>query len=332
MAFNDFIFSSLLLAFWCHCVLASQGNWVGITTDSSGKFVVAANSVGVFTSSNYGMDWKLVLNCSYGGPYMSSSISGENVAIVSYSSNPRNTCGPIVVSNDFGNSWARPDIAKGKVLSGGAMDGTGQHQIAYSYDTSYSGNNNILVSADWGKSFTEVNLNDAHISDLFLSSIAMAKSNGKVILGASQTYSGPGGLIVSSDYGTTYEPGLALDYWHGLSCSSTCETVAASVNIGKQVSISTNSGLSWTLTSLPKGTNYLVHVTAAGQIIYAVATRDPLYISTDFGNTWTKSNGLQWKTVEVMDFTSDASGQYVYIADWNQGSIVRSTDFGLTWN
>ena len=295
--------------------------WLSLSADSSGQFVVGVSFTGVYVSSNFGVDWKLSLNCS-SLSVVKSSASGQQVVMVS-GMTTTDKCGPVLFSNDYGNTWISSSIPRGKLstLKDVSIDGTGQHVATFSYATG-NGQNDVFVSADGGNTFMEVNRTDI----INLGSIAMAKSNGNVILGQSL-----GGLFYSTDYGATFQPNTKLltDNWFGLSCCDTCSLVAASK--GTDIAISIDSGLSWIPAStLPKASGYVVHVASSGKIIYAAAAHQSIFKSTNSGVTWT-AIGPHSPLTSWTSIVSDASGQYVY-ASVSNGGIYRSVDFGTTWN
>lgn len=295
-------------------------DWQSMAADTTGQNVVASSFTGVYVSNNFGVDWKLALNCSN---LEDVSISSSGQVIVGVGSAVSSSeCGPIVVSRDFGSSWASSNIANPKRLSirDATMDGNGEHMAAVSYANG-NGQNDAFISVDGGKTFTEV----ARTDIIYLVSIAMAKSNGKVIMGQEL-----GTLLTSSDFGATFSPvNMMSDNWFTLSCSDSGDVVIAGK--GTEVAVSTDGGLNWQeVASLPKGEKYVVHTTASGAMQFAAAGRHSIYKSKDFGATWVDT-GFRSLEQTWSALASDASGQYVYAAG-TRGRISRSTDYGDTWH
>ena len=102
--------------------------------------------------------------------------------------------------------------------------------------------------------------------------------------------------------------------------------------------ISSDFGVTWTQSNSPQKYWQAVSLSASGQYQTAVSITDPgvggdgggpeyIYVSTDFGNTWTQSNSPEkkWFSVSLSD-----SGQYQTAVVYN-GYIYISSDFGVTW-
>jgi hypothetical protein len=164
-------------------------------------------------------------------------------------------------------------------------------------------------------------------------------------------------LYVSSDFGNTWNgvqsiPKIKLKSV-SLSASGQYQTVVgifvhvtldAPPIVGDFIYVSSDFGVTWTKSNSLQNYWTSVSLSASGQYQTAVGIGilegespppgDFIYVSSDFGTSWTKSNSLQnyWRSVSL-----SASGQYqtaVGMGIPNQGppgDIYVSSDFGTSW-
>lgn len=308
--------TAALVALICGASASSpSAYWYALDSDHSGKTILGASSGGIYVSNDYGASWESNLNCTYiGGAAVSGN--GQHMALAANAFSP--TCGAVIVSNDFGKTWKTASFPmRSYSLRGVSIDATGKYMAVVNYSNG-NGQDDIYLSTDYGVSF------HATKSDcIYLSSIEMGY-NGQTIV----TGQGTGIILASNDYGATFSVanGMSNSYY-SLSCNSDCSVLLAGNFNG--VSVSADSGKTWTVTTLPRGKNYKTAMNSSGQLqVAGSSNRSPVYISTDYGQTWTPTDtpNHQW-----YDVTSDATGQYLAAAAFGE-EIYMSKDFGKTWS
>ena len=154
-------------------------------------------------------------------------------------------------------------------------------------------------------------------------------------------------MYVSTDFGATWNvaQGSPKKKWKSVSLSASGQYQTV-VGVGDYIYISSDFGVTWTQSNSLKNIWLGVSLSASGQYQTAIGNGlfegeippigDFIYVSSDFGLTWAKSNSLQkfWSSVSL-----SASGQYqtaVGLGMSNQGEppadfIYVSSDFGVTW-
>ena len=110
----------------------------------------------------------------------------------------------------------------------------------------------------------------------------------------------------------------------GISLSSTGQYQTLT-DIGDQISISSNYGVTWTKKESVRSWRQ-VSLSSTGQYQSTTVSFGQIYISSDFGNTWTSKESIRnWTGISI-----SSNGRYqtaVAIA----GYIYISSDFGFTW-
>jgi hypothetical protein len=125
--------------------------------------------------------------------------------------------------------------------------------------------------------------------------------------------------------------GAPSQYWNAIASSADGTKLVAAV-YGGGVYTSTNSGVTWSLTSAPSnglaGAWESVASSADGSKLAAVAFyNNPIYVSTNSGTDWSPNGPIEnWQSVAC---SSDGS-KLVAVASIN-GPICISTNGGATW-
>ncbi len=140
------------------------------------------------------------------------------------------------------------------------------------------------------------------------------------------------GFVAASD---DFEYGLASD----------------SSSASSSLSLTTDFGVSWaTIPGILGGSPAFTKMSKSGKVMVtintSVSTRHDFWVSNDFGSTWTDQAtkfdallpaGINFERAESPSMSGN--GQYIYVGisdDTNpnatNGYIVRSTDFGVTWD
>ena len=205
-----------------------------------------------------------------------------------------------------------------------SMSSNGQYQSAI------TDSGDIYVSGNYAYTWTvKYNIGPAQCNCISISQT-----------GQYQTASGGEHIYVSNDYGQTW----AMTYSMGTSniflCISLTGQYQTVVSCGDTVYTSNNYGLTWTAI-----TDYELEIynsvetfPTAGLAIsyngqYQTIVSEHIYISTDYGSTWTKSNlqnddvfdDRNWEGVAM-----SSTGQYQTAID-SGGDIYISSDYGANW-
>jgi hypothetical protein len=152
----------------------------------------------------------------------------------------------------------------------------------------------------------------------------MSLSADKIYVGQSV-----GILFVSKDYGTTFSPISTTPYtgyYSGLACDADCSYLLATSTSG--VSRSSDNGVSWNVTSLPRNSAYQVSLNGDGQYQFAAGYRQSIYRSEDYGLSWLPAGNSP--TTNWASLDCDSTGQHVVASSTERG-VFLSSDFGMTW-
>jgi len=104
---------------------------------------------------------------------------------------------------------------------------------------------------------------------------------------------------------------------------------------GKQVAYSDNDGASWTTVTVDAGItsnhSQFIKCSKDGKHLIVGAPNADLYVSNDFGTTWTKKTMSE--NVYQLSVNISSSGRYmVCVSTVTNGRFFYSKDFGATWN
>jgi photosystem II stability/assembly factor-like uncharacterized protein len=291
--------------------------WIAGALSSDGKYqiYVSQKPYVIYRSSDYGETWirsKFVSNSSIYGVGMSAN--GKNLVITP-------PLLKIYSSTDYGETWNNNNNTIGyKAFTNISSS------LDCSYQTATIFNGKILISKDYGESWSEIldndewrsisisengqyqtalTTNDIHISNNFGNSwkkIPRANvGSGNVKIsgnGQYQTYTEyPGDIYISSDYGETWKK------------ANKNVDIALFYNPPK---MSSDGKIQFTNDVL--GTNF----DGAGSI----------YISNDYGENWKKIDSAGQRSWSSIECSSD--GKYIYAGSYNTG-YIRSNNYGVNW-
>ena len=147
----------------------------------------------------------------------------------------------------------------------------------------------------------------------------------------------PGGIYISSNYGSSWHVTSAPDLkWRAVTSSGDGRLLTALVDDTTSVIFqSYDYGSTWIdITSstglLPSQEWTAIACSDSGQYLAALNTNDAIYVSNNYGATWTETTiSIFWFDVAV-----SVSGQYmVAVAGSNSGNggVIISRDFGENW-
>ncbi len=237
--------------------------------------------------------------------------------------------GGIYVSRDFGTTWT-VKINIGEASSNSvSMSTSGQYQTA-------SNGRNIYISNDHGESWNSVyNFGDTKV---FVSVSLNGQYQNIISAGDS--------LYQSRDYGLTWVrfTDEYSELYNSIQMFPTCD-VAMSYNgnyqtiVSENIYTSSDYGFTWNTVDLNPGVdsdwddrNWIsVAMSSEGKYQTALEDVGEIYVSDDFGTTWTKKNNQvirdkQWRSVAM-----SANGRFQTALAKNGGVFV-TIDHGDTWS
>lgn len=312
----------------------------GITTVDNGS--------GTWTITNTGITPAIDQVLSAGNVATNQNLSGIN-ALTATTVNATNipnwnvkqiTAGSgIVVSNSSGN------YTISNAGSGGYLSSSDDYAITASTPVSQK--------ASWyGQSWARVSIWSTNTArDVYLS------ANGKYMAVAQQGNNlTPSGIFYSTDYNATYGVSVLQKNWRSVTGTTTGDAIWAlqsdtdeiGIPYNREIWKSTNFGVSWTQQTPPSDFQdakpIRIRASSDGKYLLMNDGRTnglgKLYLSTDYGITWTSKN-LTTVTGTVGSIAISANGaiQYAEISGTSEGlltntgsgGIYRSVDYGVNW-
>lgn len=302
---------------------AVSQTFVSIASSASGKNLAAVGSGGdIYTSNDYGANWTDVT--------INTPASGQTWTNISMSASGRYETalaanGDIWHSQDYGATWTNETA--GTASSGSnwlhsATSSTGQYVVAANY-------HDIFISSDYGVHWTN-ETGGTTLSGLQWSAMSISAS-GQYIYIIEDTLA----IYGSSDYGANWtkladKPSLITSGWNVITASADGQHVVAGDFQG-DLYRSSNYGANWTDVTGGTAASGLywngLSSSATGQ--YLVATSNdasgtdptPVYISRDYGSTWTNiTGGTSLETTYWVSIAMSASGERIAAA---------ANDFGI---
>jgi predicted acyltransferase (DUF342 family) len=120
--------------------------------------------------------------------------------------------------------------------------------------------------------------------------------------------------------------------WSSIAMSANGQYQTAVASGTSSIYTSSNFGMNWTInTSAPTGSWYSVAMSSSGQYQVAVINGTYVYLSSDYGITWSNSNTTTNPGVSTwQQVAMSVTGQYVSLAGPSSGLWV-SSNYGVTW-
>jgi hypothetical protein len=252
----------------------------------------------------------------YSGPWRLADLPAQSWdAIVSSIDGSRllaSSAGAVYSSADSGQTWVAMTNAPGNVM---AASTSGTTLVA-----AVSGGG-IYISSDAGASWrsTSATSND------WVSAACSADATRLIAA------TGSGSLLISTNAGATWVAGWPFGWdWSVASSAEGTKFVAAPLQGPTAegcdtIYLSTNSGVSWNLTSAPCENWASVAMSADGTELVA-ATASAIFISRDIGATWSNTSAPSqgWTSVRL-----SSDGAKLVAAGFD--AVYTSTDYGTTW-
>jgi hypothetical protein len=300
---------------WMQNVIAPIKTWTSIAMSANGMFQTAVlNSTatnntggGIYLSNNYGVNWVLNQNASTinNNAWNSVALSSDgSIQVAVYAAY-------IYISTSYGNFWPTTasytaSISPTAVFNSVAISGNGQFISAISCNT----NGVVLISSNWGISFTPITLTN---SIIFTNSTPFY-NNGSITMSTTGQYQ--------------------------VCCFNTSTS-----SVSNSVWVSNNYGQYWSQKNLLYSSTYYndalssVCISSSGKYICiarqsGTANIQNLFISSNFGASFnvTGPNGVN--STKFNSICISANGQYIAATAPNSSNplICYSVNYGSTWS
>ena len=291
--------------------------WKSISMSTSGQYQTAIVGVNgyIYTSNDYGLTFtERAIQSNWTSVSVSSNGQYQNACSLS---------GLIYISSDFGVNWTEAINLSDTELVSIDMTTNGQKQIVASQNGINFGQ--LYVSTNFGVSWSSRNLFIVNSNLTFVvgdyKCVATNADGSKTIAMMSD-----GNYYTSNNlYYTAFTFSTAIG-WKSVSMNVTGQYILSSSTDGLYLSTNYGNNFTQVISSVDIVTS---SISASGQYQIAGGNNTFLYISTDFGNTWTtkKTDTLRtWTGVSI-----SSSGQYLSsVANNSQIFISNSIVCGTT--
>jgi hypothetical protein len=351
-----FCATAMVLSFTAQIALAQtwrltgpgSNDWLCVASSANGQTVIAGRYPGfLYVSTNAGSTWttNVTLN-GYWASVASSADGTKLMAAAEYEGSPMFS--GVFLSTNAGVNWTSnnlPALYWGSV----AMSADGKIlAAAQPYNSQLNIGGSIFCSTNSGITWTSNSLT-------FACGAAMSADGRKIFV------TGPEQLCYSTNFGTSWT--VMTTAPPSYSFASPSQYIASSADGnrllmyaaqpgGNQGFIysSTNSGATWTPTSLPESSWSFVASSGAGQTLMAAAggfVSGPLFVSTNAGASWTTNSSENWAgvacsadggtlfAVAMSDNNSDGDSGAIFKSQFIQPPSLNVTAAGpdllLSW-
>jgi hypothetical protein len=241
--------------------------WLAAASSADGKRLVASSSSGVYTSTNFGLDWVYQTNHSFNS--LASSADGTRLI--------GSEGFGVYLSTNSGVSWQSADVSGTCVAS--SADGTKLAAAYFAYPGQLLGG--IFTSTNAGLDWTRTSAP----LDYWTGWTALASSaDGSKLaasVGPTSWPTGPGPIFVSTNEGGTWQAsGSLTSSWFSVASSVDGATLVAAGSDGTYTSA--DAGKSWTwATNVPPGLYGRAYVTcsADGKMLAVALAGGGIWIS-----------------------------------------------------
>jgi hypothetical protein len=288
--------------------------WTGVVCDSSGLNItgIVANGY-IYNSTDGGKYWNTYKNDKFSNwGNIASDISGRVIVATEQ-------IGNIYVSKDNGLFWNADTSIGIKNWSGLCCSSNGLNILSYEKTGSIG---NIWFSNTQGSNWINYPTPNFIINNLSCDSemkyILGTESYGNII---TSTNNGVNWIVRTSSPKNWSSCGTNTNGQYMIACVKN-EFIYVSSNYGHSWSVKLNdTGRNWTGVSVNSSGNYMI-ACSSGNITSSIDT-GYIFISDDFGNTWSYAN---WQSISC-----NLEGDLV-IAAIKNSYLYRSADSGATWN
>jgi hypothetical protein len=250
---------------------APNKNWAAVTSSADGNKLAAAfqSGGGIYTSTNAGATWTPTSAPAKPWAAMASSADGKVLlAVVPNPSGP----GGIYTSTNYGGTWVSNSVVGNSYQWDAAAASADGHTLIvagnFSSPVYYSTN----TGATWSSNGIPIG---------YWTSVACSGDGTKLAAATSGTY------CFSTNAGVSWSNYLA-------SGSSVLVSSADASHLflyGSGMLVSTNWGVNWQSAGQPNGAMQMASSSDAKKLValYSISSVGNVYVSTDFGTTWTAS-------------------------------------------
>lgn len=298
-----------------------------IRVSASGQYqTVTGQGIPLYRSSDYGQTWSSTGTTDrYAG--VAVSASGQYQTATSFTFDGGS--GSIYVSADYGATWTVYG-STGIIYRQPAISASGRYQAIFVIDSG------MYYSSNYGVTWTFI-----ASPNVSLYGIAMSAAGNYLVVVARD----PQQRIYINSLPLLQVATNSLTASNAVMSSLTASnavigpliaandvvvggTIFSQNTLNRNVLNLSAFAQSFSLVNSPGTFNYTSAVSATGQY-QLVGTTTFLYVSSNFGNTWTQvATDKDWTGVAI-----SANGNYMYATDStaSTGNLYRSTDYGLTW-
>ena len=285
---------------WTARITDTTRSWVGIAVSSNGQYQSACINGGyVYTSSDYGVTWTARTQYSKYWFSIAMSSTGQYQITCDYNNGEY-----IYTSSDYGVTWMPRTQYTGYWWCV-SVSATGQYQSAANYNA--GSGTYIYTSSDYGVTWNQRTQFSRNWSSISLSSTGQYQTAGDM---------GGNYIATSSDYGVTWTQRTQYSgAWKSVAVSSTGQYQSAVINSGGSgayIYTSSDYGATWVQRTQYNLSWYSIAVSATGQYQTAGHNGGLLYISSNFGVTWSPSS-VDSRSLGIA-YGKDASGAGMWVA------------------
>lgn len=214
----------------------------------------------------------------------------------------------------FESTWTQKLTSE--TWTGIAMSEDGQHRTATAF-SEY-----IYVSHDYGDTWT------AKATSGDWERVSMS-ADGRYQAAILYTGVNLGYIYVSSDTGNTWIQETTYQGWEGVEVSYTGKIMLGGGGASNTLEISTDYGQNWSDITPTAGQTWSeIGVSASGQYITACAYGGQIYVSDDFGSSFTQKLPVKNWFGADLSFT----GQFQIVTASGEGKVYVSHNYGADWD
>lgn len=296
---------------WTVAGLNTNYYWRGVAASADGTKLAAAASQsagdGIYLSTNSGATWTLApAPTGSWGPIICSADGTELVAA-------NGGVSGIYISTNSGATWNQVNVPEEQWSSiAGSADGT---KLLAAYPPDGVETADIYVSTNSGDSwFSPTNITGNSIA-------TVCSADGSRMAALTYGGAGPSVLIVSTNFGLTWQPAAPLSSANGLGCAADGTKLYA---VATNIYISMDWGATWS-SGHPAPVFGFFACSANGSVMLgkgAGTSAFPIYTSSDGGSTWISNNvpPAVWTT-----FACSADGDTMVAAAGPGGVWIAKT-------
>lgn len=190
-----------------------------------------------------------------------------------------------------------------------------------------SQNGKLKYTNDFGATWSDTNAGASTDGTGYWYAAAISGDGKTAVAGSTN-----GKLYVSRDGAKTWvdtmQPNLG---WRGATISDDGTRIAVGTNSGRTYT-SADRGVTWTVNGV--NTNAIVYAemdsSADGKTVYAIRNINSLFVSNDWGATFTAVTGTGVPTSDLRDVSVSDDGSKIIIGTGGSG-VYTSVDSGVTW-